>query len=156
MTTRFERFSFAINEIYKYWHKIASDVMEKYGLKGSFAVYFAVLSNHDEGVTATELAELCGRNKSDVSRIILQMENEGFVTKEKNGKKSYRARVFLTEKGEKIAACINECAEKASNLGSFGLSDEQRAVFYTYLELIAANLKKMSIDKIDVPALPNT
>lgn len=154
MTTRFERFSFAINEIYKYWHRIATDVMGKYGLKGSSAVYFAALSRHTEGVTATKLAELCGRNKADVSRVILQMEDKGFIKKERSGNNSYRARVFLTESGKKIADCINECAEKASNLGSFGLSDEQRAVFYTYIELIAGNLKKMSVEGIDLPSLP--
>ena len=35
MIERFERFSFAISEISRYWHKITATEMEKYGLKGA-------------------------------------------------------------------------------------------------------------------------
>ena len=34
MVDRFERFSRGVSELSKYWHKIAADEMEKYGLKG--------------------------------------------------------------------------------------------------------------------------
>ena len=34
MIDRFERFSLAITEVSRYWHKIASGEMEQYGMKG--------------------------------------------------------------------------------------------------------------------------
>lgn len=144
--TRFERFSFAINEIYKYWHKIASEVMEEYGLKGSSAVYFATMSRFSEGITASKLGELCSRNKADVSRVILQMEKKGFIRRENTAKKSYRAKLFLTEEGRNVAMHINRRAKTASDIGSCGMTEEERENFYKYLELIANNLKKLSID----------
>lgn len=148
MTTRFERFTFAINEIYRYWHKIASEVMEQYGLKGSCAVYFSVMHRYEDGITATQLGELCGRNKADVSRVILQMESKGFLIKEKTGNNSYRAKLFLTEEGKEVAHHIHKRAKKAADLGSHGLTDEQREAFYEALELIVNNLRKMRVDDI--------
>ena len=37
MIDRFERFSVAIAEISRCWHKLATEEMKKYGLKGSHA-----------------------------------------------------------------------------------------------------------------------
>ena len=39
MIDRFEHFSYALNELNKYWHKIASEEMKKYGLKSTHSIY---------------------------------------------------------------------------------------------------------------------
>ena len=54
MLNRFERFSLAISEIYRYWHKIAADEMEKYGLKGPYAVYLTAMYRYKDGITSTQ------------------------------------------------------------------------------------------------------
>lgn len=142
---RFERFSYAIFEIYYYWHKIAAEVLEAYGLKGASAVYFTALNRFPAGITASELGALCSRDKADVSRVIFQMTQKGFVCTDG---RSYRAKLFLTAQGREVAAHINERAEIAANLGSAGLNDVQREVFYDSLELIASNLKKIGNEGI--------
>ncbi len=40
MVDRFEKFSLAISEISKYWHKLATEEMEKYGLRSSHSYIF--------------------------------------------------------------------------------------------------------------------
>lgn len=141
MVSRFERFSFAISEIHRYWHKIAADVMESRGLKGPYAVYFTALYRYPEGVTSAQLAELCSRDKSDVSRAISLMEKQKLVTKEGS---TYRALLKLTDEGKALAEFINEKAGLAVELGGRGLSDENREVFYQTLELIVSNLEAIS------------
>lgn len=143
MVSRFERFSFALSEIYRYWHKIASDEMEKCGLKGPYAVYFTALYRYPEGITSAQLAEICSRDKSDVSRAISLMEKKGLVTKEGS---MYRALLKLTEEGKKVAEFINEQAGKAVELGGKGLTVENREIFYHTLELIVSNLQIISQD----------
>ena len=52
MIDRFERFSFAISEVSRCWHKLAAEEMEKYGLKGSHAVYLTTLYRYPKGLTS--------------------------------------------------------------------------------------------------------
>ena len=49
---RFERFSFALSEISRHWHKLTADEMNKYGLKGTHSIYLLTLSRYPEGLTA--------------------------------------------------------------------------------------------------------
>ena len=141
MVSRFERFSFAISEIYRHWHKIASDEMEKHGLKGPYAVYFVALYRYRDGITSAQLAETCSRDKSDVSRAMTDLEKRGLVTKEGS---HYRALIKLTPEGEKVAVDINERAGRAVDLGGKGLNDRDRETFYNTLELVVSNLQIIS------------
>lgn len=144
MIDRFERFSFAISEIYRYWHKIAADEMEYYGLRGPYAVYFTAMYKFPEGITAAKLGELCSRDKADVSRAVSVLEKKGLIVKEEVNKNLYRALLKLTPDGLKLAEQINEKAKAAVEYGGQGLSEEHREIFYDSMELICANLQELS------------
>lgn len=144
MISRFERFCFAITEIYKYWHKIAADEMKKYGLKGPYANYLITMKRFPEGITAAELTELSGRDKSDVSRAMSAMVEKGLVKKEGVNQNLYRAKLKLTKEGEKAAEHVSKIAGVAVDIAGEGLTDENRGVFYESLELIASNLQNIS------------
>ena len=103
MVDRFERFSLDISEISRYWHKIAGDEMERYGLKGPHATYLVTISRYEGGLTASQLCELCGKDKSDVSRMMSIMEQKGLVRKEGSSKSRYRGRFVLTQSGAAAA-----------------------------------------------------
>ena len=151
MIDRFERFTFAISEIYRYWHKITSDEMEPYGLKGPSAIYFTTMYRYPVGITSAKLAELCSRDKSDVSRAISVMEKLALVQREAVNKNLYRAPVRLTEKGRELAEHINEKAMAAVEFGGKGLTEENREIFYESLETIANNLQVLSKEGLKKP-----
>lgn len=140
MVDRFERFSFAISEISRCWHKIAADEMEKYGLKGSHAIYLTTLYRYSQGVTAAKLSELSGKDKADVSRMTAIMEKNGLIVKEGS---SYRALLKLTDTGREAAEHVRSRASVAVENASRGLSEEHRAIFYQALELIVSNLQNI-------------
>lgn len=144
MVARFEKFSYFISEISKNWHKIASDEMIKHGLKGPYAVYFTALSRYDEGITAARLAEICARDKADVSRAVNQMAKKGLVIKKEVNQNHYNALLILTNEGRDVASKIKEKATYAVKIGGKGLTDEQRNDFYNSLELICNNLQSLS------------
>lgn len=54
---RFARFSLAISEIDRCWHKLAAEEMAKYELNSPHAVYLTTLYHHPEGVTAVKLGD---------------------------------------------------------------------------------------------------
>lgn len=144
MVDRFERFSYAISEISRCWHRIAGEEMGKYDLKGAFSVYFTTLYRYPAGIAAAQLGELCSRDKADVSRAMALLEKKGFVTRQETEGKAYRAKLSLTETGMALAEQINQKAGAAVEYASRGLPAEKRVVFYEALELITANLQKLS------------
>lgn len=142
MTDRFERFTIAISEISRYWHKIAGDVMEEYGLKGTHAIYLTVMQQYKNGITSAALCDICGKDKSDVSRLISIMEKKGLVVRE--GASNYRAMLKLTEKGEKLADLVKKKASTAVEIAGKDLSQENRRIFYEALDTITTNLRTIS------------
>ncbi|MBE6824729.1 MAG: winged helix-turn-helix transcriptional regulator [Ruminococcaceae bacterium] len=146
MIERFEKFSLAIFEITRYWHKLANDEMLKIGLKGPHATYLTTLYKYDDGVTAPKLSELCSKDKADVSRMMSIMEEKGLVVKESGGKNTYRGLLKLTEKGRKVAKALQKRIAIAVEMAGKGLSDKDRENFYSSLELISTNLRTLSED----------
>lgn len=144
MIDRFERFSYGISEMSKYWHKLTTDEMEKKGLKGPHSVYILTMHHHPEGLTATQLCGLCGKDKADVSRMMSILEKKGFVKKESVHNNHYRATFTLTEQGKDVAEFIRKRAGLAVELAGKDLTEEQRVVFYEAMESIATNLKELS------------
>lgn len=144
MVNRFERFSLAISEISRYWHKIAGDEMERYGLKGPHATYLVTISRYEDGLTSSQLCELCGKDKSDVSRMMSIMEQKGLVRKESSSQSGYRGRFVLTPTGVEAAQQVCRRASLAVELAGRNLTDENRTIFYDVLEQIAGNMKELS------------
>ena len=143
MVERFEKFTFYIFEITRYWHKLAGDEMSKYGLKGPHATYLTILYKFEDGITAPQLCELCGKDKADVSRMMSIMEKKGLVIKEAVGKNKYRGLLKLTQEGRVAAQHVKERVALAVDLSGKGLSDDDRATFYQALEMISTNMKTL-------------
>lgn len=144
MLTRFARFSLAISEIDRCWHKLAAEAMQPYALNSPHAVYLNTLYEYPEGVTAAKLGELCCKNKADVSRMIAILERKGLVQKEATGGNLYRAKLRLTEEGSRAAEYVRGRAALAVELAGSGMTNEEREVFYRCLERITANLQTLS------------
>ena len=144
MVDRFERFSFTISEISRYWHRITADEMERYGLKGPHSVYLTALYRYPDGITAPQLCEFCGKDKADVSRTMSLMEQKGFVRKEGGHHNRYGGVFKLTEAGLAVAEQVRQQASLAVQIAGEDLSEENRAAFYESLEKIAARLRDIS------------
>lgn len=148
MLKRFARFSLAISEIDRCWHKLAADEMARYELNSPHAVYLTTLCDFPEGITAAKLGQLCGKNKADVSRMVAILEKKGLARKETVGGKFYRAKLLLTEAGRQAAEQVRQRAAVAVELAGSGMTEEERGVFYRCLEKITANLQTLSRDGI--------
>ena len=144
MLNRFARFSLAISEIDRCWHKLAAEEMAKYDLNSPHAVYLNTLYQYPEGITAAKLSELCCKNKADVSRMVTILERKGLVRKEAVGGNLYRAKLMLTEDGKQAAEHVQGRAALAVELAGSGMTDAERETFYRCLEQITANLQTLS------------
>lgn len=151
MTDRFEQFSFIISGIYRKLQKIKRDEMVKRGYKGAFAQYLATLRRYEEGLTSTELCEVCDKDKAAVSRIIAEMEEKGLVQRPKKAVRGYRSKITLTEEGKKTADYFYERSRLAvQSLSDSSITDEQKENFYLTLNMIYEQIRKVSEEGIPV------
>ena len=143
MLDRFDKFSLAIAEINRCWHKIAGEELARYSLKASHVTYLLTLARYSEGLTAPKLAELCDRDKADVSRMLSILEEKGLVTKDGIGSNRYRGCLRLTSEGKTVAKELSQRAELAVEQAGAGLTEEKRAIFYESLDTITKNLRRI-------------
>lgn len=139
---RFEKFSALIFEATRQWHRISTEEMARYDLKGSYALYLSKIRNYPDGITASTLSEECSRDKADVSRAISAMEKKGLVYKESGA--NYRAKLRLTEKGMEVAEHVEKRSSLAVDGAAIGISAQDRNTFYYVLEKITENLKEIN------------
>ena len=138
---RFETFSLALFNMSRYWNRLAAEEMEKYGLKGAHAFYLVTVLRHDGDVTASQLCELCGKDKADVSRAVTKMAEIDLL--ERVGSNPYRAKLKLTGQGIAAAQAVRETAQTIVDRVGGDLTEENRAVFYEVLASVTANLEKL-------------
>ncbi len=144
MVERFERFSLAIAEISRCWHKLAGEEMKVYGLKGAHATYLSILSRHPEGITVPELCEISMKDKSDASRMLAILEKKNLVHKEGG----YGGTVSLTEAGRAAAGQVQQRVNRAVDAAGQGLTEEEREGLYKALDLITQNLRTLTREGI--------
>ena len=137
----FETFSLALFNMSRYWNRLAAEEMEKYGLKGAHAFYLVTILRHDGDVTASQLCELCGKDKADVSRSVAKMAEIGLL--ERTGANPYRAKLKLTEQGIAAAQAVRKTAEVIVDRVGGDLTPEKRAVFYEVLASVTLNLENL-------------
>lgn len=144
MVERFEKFSLSIAEISRCWHKLASEEMKVYGLKGAHALYLTTLYRYPQGITVPELCELCLKDKSDASRMLAILEKKKLVRKEGG----YGGKVQLTEAGLQAARQVRSRVCRAVEEAGKDLSAEEREIFTKALGSITENLQRLTCEGI--------
>ena len=138
---RFEDFSNLICAALKSLQKIKNHGMEPYGLGSTHTLCLKRLNSSPEGVTRKELAETCEIDKAQVSRLIIELSEKGYVYEESGGR-GYRKKIFLTESGKMVAAEIDRKIRKVLRYVSGDIPNENIAVMYMTLETICENLRR--------------
>lgn len=139
---RFETFVASINTIYRLIQKIKDSEMREFGLRGAHVMCLYMLHRHREGLTLMQLSALCGEDKAATSRGVSELVERGYLRHVlPEGGSRYRARIFLTEEGEAVAARIGTIVTRVVDEAGSGLTEAQRAALYDALAQIAEKLQ---------------
>ncbi len=120
--------------------KLKSRYMTEYGLGSTHTMCIRRLYSSPEGLTRTKLAAVCELDKAQVSRIVGELAEKGYVS-EGPGSTNYKRRVTLSEEGKKIAEDINGKVLLINKFVSKDLTDEEISTFYRVFAEICENLK---------------
>lgn len=142
MDNRFELFTTSVVMLNRYLQKVKDMEMRKFGLRASHTMCLYYLGQSEEGLTATELINLCREDKAAISRCLSQLLEKKLITCDDTGtKRSYRVKHYLTEEGQKLISEINHRISVIINDAGSGLTDEQRTIFYESMRVIGENLE---------------
>ena len=138
---RFEDFSTLIGSAMKSLQKIKNHGMEPYGLGSTHTLCLKKLHASQGGLTRKELALECEIDKAQISRLITELTEKGYV-REKSETVGYKNKIVLTESGKKVADEVEQKVRKVLEYVSGEIPYEQITVFYNTLETICENLKR--------------
>ena len=143
MQERFETFTVLINRISRNIRRIKNQEMAEYNLRSAHVSCLYYLYAN-KGSTATELCERCEEDKATISRALVFLETNGYLTCQSKSAKKYNSPLLLTELGfevgKKIADKINGVLDEISG----SLTEEERVAFYRSLSLISESLETVS------------
>ena len=144
-SVRFEKFTLLIDGIHKSINKIKFDTAPYLGVKSVHVFWIYELAQHPSGLTAAEIATVSMVDRSLVSREINALEKSGYVEREETvGKRSYNARISLTDKGRELAERITKEAVDVQSMVNTGITDEELEGFYSTLEKLYSNFAAVS------------
>jgi DNA-binding MarR family transcriptional regulator len=111
---------------------------------------FYILSQEKNGVTQTDLAKWTLRNLNTVSTLIIKMEKEGLVKRNKS-KEDGKVYVTITRKGSEI---WDEVSERAISLTFSALSEEEKSQLKAIIKKMRAAIRNMLGLNFKPPFLP--
>ena len=142
MEHRFETFTVLIASINRCIRKIKSEEMAEFDLKSPHVSCLYYL-HKTESLTARELCDLCEEDKSNISRSIKYLEENGYLVCHSRMQKRYQSPLALTDKGREVGKYITERIDSVLKEASAGLSEEHRVILYRSLSLVNDNLQKL-------------
>ena len=143
MEQRYETFTLLIMNISRCVHKIKNNEMADIGLKGRQVQCLFSLSNSDNGASLTDLCEMCGEDKGMMSRTLKELIERELVYVDGREGRKYRNPFKLTEKGNGIANLISRKISQMLDLGSMGITENDRLRLYETLTKISCNLTEI-------------
>ncbi|MCT4657352.1 MAG: MarR family transcriptional regulator [Cohaesibacter sp.] len=102
-----------------------------------------------DGLKITHLADYCGNGQPALSRILDRMEAKGWVERCASDRDRRAVRVFLTPKGREQAHLIGYL-ERFNEAMMKGISQEQKALFFSLLDQIGANGERLLSEEIEL------
>jgi DNA-binding MarR family transcriptional regulator len=148
MQERFETFTLLITSISRSIRRLKTEETAGFNLKSPHVSCLYHLYKNGS-MTAVEICEVCDEDKAAVSRSILYLEQNGFLTrgdKETSGLrggKHYRAALSLTDKGREVGAQLAARIDHVLDIVADGVSEEERHVLYESLTKIYENLQRV-------------
>ena len=101
-----------------------------------------ILLTLKDGLYQTQIANLLGKDRPNITRMIDILESKGFIKREKDETNRRILKVFITPKGLEKANTAKPIREKFSEVQYRGLSDEEILTLVKLLRKVRENFKQ--------------
>lgn len=140
--TRFDRYIALTSSSLKDIARLKAAKMEKYGLSVVHTDCLWHLYNAGPaGLTQRALTDLEHVDRAQISRVLRELLQEGYVT-HKEGDGTYKRPYVLTGSGYTVAAEMNDIILEINRYVSGDIPRDELIIFYRTLQTIARNLSR--------------
>lgn len=141
---RFREFSGLVSRAEKALQRVKTENVKDYGLRGVHVSCLLALHKRPEGLTATELASVCGVDRAQISRVTAELRGLDLVCEASPGpRRRYRGALELTEEGRAAAAEMAGIVDEKLQRVSGDIPPEELTVFYRVFGAIVERLEKL-------------
>lgn len=140
--SRFMLFTGLITRVVKSIQAMKMIKMERYGLSAAHTNCLCRLGGHPEGLTQGALSELEMMDKAQVSRVLRELEEKGYVRRE-TGAGAYKRRWLLTGLGVETVREMEETLLALNRYVSRDIPEANLEVFYRTMATIAENIERL-------------
>ncbi len=141
MIKRFEEFFKSFSLLQKCVRQLKDKNMKAFSLKGSHVMSLFYLMQHPQGLTLTELNDLCVEDKAATSRTVSYLKKHGYIVHNLNkNEKTYNSRLTLTKKGEETAETVKNLINPIMEVATENLSLEEQDLILDLLKRLSDNL----------------
>ena len=101
-----------------------------------------ILLTLTDGLYQTQIANILGKDRPNITRMIDILETKGYIRREKDENNRRILKVFLTEKGHEKAEIAKPVRDKFSEVQYRGLSNEEIITLVQLLRKVRNNFKE--------------
>ncbi|MGL5347901.1 MAG: MarR family winged helix-turn-helix transcriptional regulator [Peptostreptococcaceae bacterium] len=132
-----------VSQIYRKGNSFITRELSQYGI-GFGQVMFLLQLYRKDGISQEEITENLNIDKATTCRAIKKLQDEGFVTREKDEEDKRAYKVYLTDKSKNLKDNIYGVLEEWDNILSINITEEERENLINTLKKICINssLKK--------------
>jgi MarR family transcriptional regulator for hemolysin len=106
-------------------------------------IILKVIRDHNSSLVQQEIAEMMGKDKSVILRMVDALESEGFIHRVVDTNDRRRNILALTETGNELIERFMEIEEQVSIDLMEGLTEDELNTFYKVIEQIKTNSAKL-------------
>ena len=120
------------------WHTISrmyNSYSNHYGISISYAYVLLALSTK-KGKPSTQIAPELGMESRSITRLLKNMEDEGYIKKCSDLKDRRQVHIFLTDEGQKKRVIAKEIVKNFNNLLEQEIPENHLEVFFNVLEKV--------------------
>lgn len=147
MLTDFEKLSLGVHELYLSMHKCEAKQMQKYGLRDAYVKYLVAILHTPEGLTISQLCEICDQDKAAVSRAVSELVGREFIRRD--GVNHYRAKIKLTERGLELIKEVCNSSKQAFDEAMGDMSQDKLDTLYEAMIAASSNIHKINMKKAE-------
>lgn len=141
---RFREFCGLISRAEKALQRAKAENVRGYGLRGVHVSCLLALWERPEGLSASELAAVCGVDRALVSRVAAELTGLGLIREAEPGpRRRYRGALELTDEGRSTAREMAETVDEKLRQVSGDIAPEELAAFYRVLRTIVGRLEAL-------------
>lgn len=106
-------------------------------------IILKIIRDHNSSLVQQEIAEMMGKDKSVILRMVNALENEGFICRVVDANDRRRNILDLTEAGNELIERFMEIERQVSVDLMDGLTEDELKTFYKVIEQIKSNSVKL-------------